>query len=305
MLKTLFVLIFSITLLFSNIAYVQNVEGEVYLIRDNKLLEPSIDMLINQNDMFSTRSDGSIVIEFDDNMILSAGNNSDFKLSTPLRLSRGIFSIKTKKQIYLDTDIGLIGTKNSVSYYNILPNESKIALISGDSNITQKLINKEISLKQGELITLQSMENIQNTQSFRCEELDGIDTLDCDQDGIEGVKDLCQNTPLGFLIDKQGCASSYTLGSYFNPNSSEILFEGDNISKLQKIVSYLNENVNVDIVVENYYIDNIDKDISNTRARKVYTAIKVMGIDTDRIKFRGIKDSSKKDGITIIKFIRR
>ena len=116
---------------------------------------------------------------------------------------------------------------------------------------------------------------------------------DSDKDGISDFQDKCADTPTNTTVDKYGCIAKNThntiLPVHFKSGSARIEYES--YPKLLKLSRYLHkyENYFIDIIG---HTDNIGKSqdnlvLSKQRAKAIKNALIVEGIDARRIKAYG------------------
>ncbi|NPA12154.1 MAG: OmpA family protein [Epsilonproteobacteria bacterium] len=128
--------------------------------------------------------------------------------------------------------------------------------------------------------------------------------LDSDNDGVADYLDKCPNTPKGFEVDKNGCAVMYNLEINFDTDKAVI--KPEYMPKVQKLAEFLKSHPNVKVVIEGYTDNRGNADynlkLSQRRAKAVYEALIKLGIDKERLSYKGygeanpIADNSTEEG---------
>ena len=127
---------------------------------------------------------------------------------------------------------------------------------------------------------------------------------DKDGDGIMDDKDLCPDTPLGFLVNEDGCPKSKSLDIGFEPLSNKVA-ETSKL-KIEQFARFLKENPLYNVIIVGH-TDNVgtmeeNLKLSQERAQSVKETLLTYGIDEARVNAVGtgetqpIADNSTPEG---------
>ncbi len=116
---------------------------------------------------------------------------------------------------------------------------------------------------------------------------------DKDGDGVFDDKDLCPDTPLGFLVNDDGCPLAKSLDIEFEPLSNKVA--GNSKLKIEQFARFLHENPLYNVVVVGH-TDNVGTNeenmkLSQERAKMVKDALLSYGIDETRVNSVGMGET--------------
>jgi len=118
--------------------------------------------------------------------------------------------------------------------------------------------------------------------------------LDSDQDGVPDSRDLCPGTPLGTVVDADGCAEKQILGGLnFDFDKSNLRPLGK--STVAAAANYMKQNPNLTATIvghtDSYGSDAYNKDLSLRRANTVKAEMVNNGVEASRLKTAGYGES--------------
>lgn len=116
---------------------------------------------------------------------------------------------------------------------------------------------------------------------------------DDDKDGIVNTKDHCLSTPVGRVVDVDGCMKVVTLRVNFAFDKAEVLDAYSSI--LSETVDFMSENKNYKVELQGHTdsrgTTKYNQDLSERRALAVKNALSTLGVDKDRISTVGYGES--------------
>jgi OOP family OmpA-OmpF porin len=118
--------------------------------------------------------------------------------------------------------------------------------------------------------------------------------VDSDHDGVPDYLDKCPNTPKGFNVDKNGCPVTFNFAIHFDNNSAKI--KPEYMEKIKEFAEFLKQNPNVKAEIQGY-TDNrgsavYNQKLSQRRAKAVYEALIKLGIDKNRLSYKGYGEAN-------------
>jgi len=124
--------------------------------------------------------------------------------------------------------------------------------------------------------------------------------LDSDNDGIcDGWRDKCPGTPKGLQVDDYGCPRAYKIekelvliGVIFEYGQSDL--DAQDKNELDKVAESLNAIPHVRIAISGHGTADEDKEVSRSRAWKVYKYFQTKGIDAERMIYMGLGSKYQK-----------
>lgn len=120
-----------------------------------------------------------------------------------------------------------------------------------------------------------------------------VQPKDSDNDGVIDEKDMCPNTPLNRVVEKNGCIKVVTLHVNFDYNKATIKESYNN--PLSETVKFLKANPEYKIDLEGHTdsrgSQKYNQVLSEKRAKAVAMALVKMGIDESRISYKGYGES--------------
>lgn len=112
--------------------------------------------------------------------------------------------------------------------------------------------------------------------------------LDSDTDGVIDSVDRCKTTPVGTVVDKDGCEvlnMPDDLGIFFETDSAKI--KKSDVKKLKKYALYLNEVIESKVILEAHTdsdgTNEYNLKLSKERAESAKTQLMSMGVEANRI----------------------
>ncbi|WP_456479813.1 OmpA family protein [Nautilia sp.] len=113
--------------------------------------------------------------------------------------------------------------------------------------------------------------------------------VDSDKDGVPDYMDRCPQTPVGIGVNSKGCPVSFNFGIEFDNNSAEIKREF--MATIIEFAAFLKNNPYYKARIEGY-TDNkgsavYNRRLSEKRAKAVYEALIKLGIDKNRLSYKG------------------
>jgi OOP family OmpA-OmpF porin len=113
--------------------------------------------------------------------------------------------------------------------------------------------------------------------------------VDSDRDGVADYLDKCPGTPEGIHVDKAGCPVSYNFEITFDNDSAKI--KAQFLPKIEKFAQFLKDNPKYKAEIQGY-TDNTgpasyNQKLSERRAKAVYEALIKLGIDKNRLSYKG------------------
>lgn len=117
---------------------------------------------------------------------------------------------------------------------------------------------------------------------------------DDDRDGVLNKYDKCLTTPLGKIVDSDGCMKIVRLHINFAHDSYEV--KDRYMPKIKEVVSFMNENRNYSVTVDGHTDARGSKKynqvLSLRRANAVMGKLRELGVDMSRIAVDGYGESS-------------
>jgi OOP family OmpA-OmpF porin len=119
-------------------------------------------------------------------------------------------------------------------------------------------------------------------------DLDGC-AIDSDKDGIADYLDECSNTPKNVVVNATGCPLTYNFNIHFKSNNNMLNLR--NMESIVKFAKFLKDNPAYNARIEGY-TDNqgsptYNLELSQKRAKAVYTALIKLGINPNRLSYKG------------------
>jgi len=169
--KIIYILLFTISSIFANVAIVSAFNGKAEIIRDGKVIDVKIGQKLENQDKIKTYNNTKLQLMFKDETIITIGKNAQFsildylydekntkKVNAKFNFAKGFFRTVTGKigkinpkkfNIKIKTaSIGIRGTRFDIF---VTPTEFKAALFQGDIYIAQN--SKITSLLPGQMVT--------------------------------------------------------------------------------------------------------------------------------------------------------
>jgi len=182
--KKIILLLISFNLIFAYIGKITALKGDVSIIRNNKQLQASLGMNIDNKDIIKTNN-GLLQISFKDKTMITIGKNSTFNIENyffdnknakmDFRLKKGFIKTITgkiskiaPKNFHIHTKnaiIGIRGTVFSVEYNN---GKTTLITLNGITTLTNINTGKMIKVKQGYKVELlkNKIQNIDFSKNF-------------------------------------------------------------------------------------------------------------------------------------------
>jgi OOP family OmpA-OmpF porin len=117
---------------------------------------------------------------------------------------------------------------------------------------------------------------------------------DSDGDGVIDALDKCPNTPKGFGVDENGCAIKYNFMILFDTNKAVI--KPEYMDRVKEFAKFLKEHKNAKAEIQGYTDSMGDaeynKKLSLRRAKAVYEALIKLGVDKDRLSYKGFGEEN-------------
>ena len=118
--------------------------------------------------------------------------------------------------------------------------------------------------------------------------------IDSDNDGVADYQDKCANTPSGFKVDTTGCPLSYRLHITFANNS--VVISASEMPKVEKFAEFLKANPAYKVEIQGYTdskgSEKYNLSLSQKRAKAVYVALIDLGVDANRLSYKGYGESN-------------
>ncbi len=113
--------------------------------------------------------------------------------------------------------------------------------------------------------------------------------LDSDHDGVADYLDKCPGTPQGFQVDEKGCPVIYNFQVNFDFNSAKI--KPEYMPKIQEFADFLKKNPAYKAEIQGH-TDSVGSaaynlKLSERRAKAVYEKLIELGIDKNRLTYKG------------------
>jgi len=118
--------------------------------------------------------------------------------------------------------------------------------------------------------------------------------IDSDNDGVPNYLDKCPATPEGFKVDGNGCATSFTMFINFDIDSAKI--PSTFYPEIDKLANFLKEHPDSKVILKGY-TDNTGTPAYNlrlslNRAKAVMKALIERGVDASRISAKGLGEDN-------------
>lgn len=118
--------------------------------------------------------------------------------------------------------------------------------------------------------------------------------LDSDHDGVADYLDKCPGTPKGFQVDDKGCPVIYNFQVNFDFNSAKI--KPEYMPKIEAFAEFLKKNPAYKAEIQGY-TDNVGSaaynlKLSERRAKAVYEKLIELGIDKERLTYKGYGEAN-------------
>ncbi|MEO9275515.1 OmpA family protein [Marinomonas sp. 5E14-1] len=116
---------------------------------------------------------------------------------------------------------------------------------------------------------------------------------DEDRDGVITARDLCPNTPIGSVVDNNGCPSQTTkllsveLNILFDFGKADI--QSRFYPELKKLASFLKSHPTSTVIIEGHTDDRGSEELNEALSQKRATAITDVLVDSFRIKQERVK----------------
>ena len=108
---------------------------------------------------------------------------------------------------------------------------------------------------------------------------------DIDKDGVSNTEDKCPNTPVGKVVDENGCRKIIRLHVNFDFDKYDV--KKAEMDKIEKVVEFLNENPTFSVVLDGHTdskgSEKYNLSLAQKRAQEVAKVLVAKGIDAKKI----------------------
>lgn len=193
MVKKLFILAFLVAFsLFANTGKIVAMKGDATIIKGSEQIDAKLGSEIAKNDELKTGKNSKLQLLFDDNTVITIGNNSHFKVNEYLfsdnnvqaefGLLKGTFRTITGKigkvapsKFQLKSKTSSIGIRGTQILSKMAIQGDRIVCIEGEILITHLASGKTIILKAGEFVDVSAKNDTLEVQTLTQEDINDMD----------------------------------------------------------------------------------------------------------------------------------
>jgi len=192
--KGFIILVLLTSSLFANVGKIVALKGDVSISREDKELLGEIGSIILESDEIYTKENAKIQLLFNDNTVITIGNNSHFKINQYLYnekdkeykadfgLVKGAFRTITGKigkvapsKFKLNSKTSSIGIRGTQILSRMAIDGDRVVCVEGEIIITHLRTGKTITIKAGEFVDLSVDNDNLEVQTLTQQDIDGLD----------------------------------------------------------------------------------------------------------------------------------